>query len=233
LLTWEALRRVPEGRVYACVSDPIQAQALREQSAALPELLRPIVIQNSIQTLGNSLPSKLRFDRIVGRNSLMALPNKADVIQGLTQWLQPGGAIVLSESIPKQAQRLYQLLPKSSLSAMIYDQLIQAEEAIYTDSTDDKVNWDGVDLQRYFEQAGFVIVAEQSFDRRDARITRNLIDHWFSPSLDTDRPSYCDRLALHLSAQDIKIVQRSFEKLLDRTVPWTTSTVFIYAKTAR
>jgi putative ATPase len=230
LLTWEALRRVPEGGVYACVSDPIQAQALREQSAVLPELLRPIVIQSSLQNLGDSLPSELRFDRIVGRNSLMALPNKADVIQGLTQWLQPGGAIVLSESIPKQAQRLYQLLPKSSLSATIYDQLIQAEEAIYTDSTDDKVNWDGVDLQRHFEQAGFTIIVEQSLDRRDARITRNLIDHWFSPGSDPDRPSYCDRLALHLSAQDIKIVQRSFEKLLDRTVSWTTSTVFIYAK---
>jgi hypothetical protein len=41
LLTWEAFRQVPEGGVYACVSNQTEAEALKEQAATLPELLQP------------------------------------------------------------------------------------------------------------------------------------------------------------------------------------------------
>ena len=44
LLTWEALRQVPEGGVYACVRSPTEALALNEQAAQLPELLRPRIL---------------------------------------------------------------------------------------------------------------------------------------------------------------------------------------------
>ena len=43
LLTWEALRKVPEGGVYSCVKNQTESTALEEQSAVLPELLRPII----------------------------------------------------------------------------------------------------------------------------------------------------------------------------------------------
>jgi putative ATPase len=48
LLTWEAIRQVPEGGVYARVEQATDAQALEEQAALLPQLIRPIVVQSAV-----------------------------------------------------------------------------------------------------------------------------------------------------------------------------------------
>jgi len=73
LLTKEALRRVPEGGVYACTRTPTDTNALQEQASTLPELIRPV-----LPTTLTELPAVLaaqapdvRFDRMIGRNALM------------------------------------------------------------------------------------------------------------------------------------------------------------------
>jgi putative ATPase len=48
LLTFEALRRVPEGGVYACTRTSAEAVALQEQVAALPLLKRPFVLSSTL-----------------------------------------------------------------------------------------------------------------------------------------------------------------------------------------
>ncbi|MEH1778710.1 MAG: hypothetical protein V7K67_23835 [Nostoc sp.] len=48
LLTWEAIRQVPEGGVYACVRNRSDANALNELAAALPETMRPIIFAASV-----------------------------------------------------------------------------------------------------------------------------------------------------------------------------------------
>jgi putative ATPase len=55
LLTWEAVRRVPEGSVYACVHNQADAQALAQQAIVLPELVRPIILNTSLSELPNCL----------------------------------------------------------------------------------------------------------------------------------------------------------------------------------
>ncbi len=87
LLTWEALRQVPEGGVYACVSSQTEAEALNEQAAILPELLRPIVLTTTLNELPNLLAQQaqnLRFDCIMGRNALMSETDKVEVVKKLT-----------------------------------------------------------------------------------------------------------------------------------------------------
>jgi putative ATPase len=228
LLTWEALRRVPEGGVYACVADPLQAQALREQAAALPELLRPIVRQTQIEAL--DLPADLRFDAIVGRNALTKVADKAQAIRSLRPWLQPQGQIILAESIPKQAQRLYNLLPETSLKTALKKALRNAEDAIYNDRNNPMVNWDIAELQQYFDQANFATsTTVESLESRSV-INVQLLDRWFTTISDPTAPSYRDRLALVLKPDDIATIETTFRRhLLNQTVTWKTTIAFVTA----
>nr|WP_313933807.1 hypothetical protein [Calothrix sp. FACHB-168] len=92
LLTWEAIRRVSEGGVYACVHTQNDALALIEQAAALPELMRPVILNAQITELPAVLASQtpgVIFDYIIGRNVLFAQTDKAiaaPVIFLLLRW---------------------------------------------------------------------------------------------------------------------------------------------------
>jgi putative ATPase len=221
LLTWEALRQVPEGGVYACVTSATDRQALIEQAIALPELLRPVIVE--------SLELDLRFDAIVGRNYLMAAPDKLALIQALIPLLQPGGTIVLAEAIPKRAQRLYQLLAPESFTPSLAKKLAQAEEAIYANPEDPRVNWDLADLVRSLEQTGLTIEVDQQVSETQVRVTAAMLDRWFTPN--PNQPSYVDRLAMHLSPKEISIIEQTFrQQLLNQTVTWRTSIGFIHVK---
>ncbi|HAJ36192.1 MAG TPA: AAA family ATPase, partial [Chloroflexi bacterium] len=85
LLTWEALRRTPEGGVYALARNRRDADALRQLAERLPQIERPVIMEGSIEELPLFLslqagsasplaprpPQPLRFDAIVGYNALL------------------------------------------------------------------------------------------------------------------------------------------------------------------
>jgi putative ATPase len=81
LLTWEALRRAPEGGVWALVREAGEAAALREIAARLPELERPAVLQGILSQLPGLLADRgeasVRFDAIIGRSALAPPPDRA------------------------------------------------------------------------------------------------------------------------------------------------------------
>ena len=104
LLTWEALRRVPEGGVWAHTSDKIAAVALHETAAHLAEIERPQVLQGPLAALADQLADHnpdILFDAIVGRNALGALAHKAEVIATLYRYLAPQGRVSLVETLSR------------------------------------------------------------------------------------------------------------------------------------
>ncbi|HBY94046.1 MAG TPA: AAA family ATPase, partial [Chloroflexi bacterium] len=106
LLTWEAVRRAPEGHVWALAQDEQSAAALRQQATRLPELERPVVLVGELpdlpalvraaQTVDSPAAEVLRFDVIVGRNALGRLPDKAAALRLLAGLLAPEGCLVLA-----------------------------------------------------------------------------------------------------------------------------------------
>ena len=74
LLTWEAVRRTPEGGVWAVAATAREAEALRESANRLAPLERPVILQGSLPDVRELLDlrgeSDLRFDAILGRNAL-------------------------------------------------------------------------------------------------------------------------------------------------------------------
>ncbi|MBF2002838.1 MAG: AAA family ATPase [Synechococcales cyanobacterium M58_A2018_015] len=229
LLVWEAVRRVPEGGVYACVQRDTDAQALREQASLLPELTRPVILETNLLELPDCLAAQapdVIFDRLIGRN-VLTIANKAVLIR-LLPLLHPQGAIVLAESLPRHSQRLYQLVDASAFSRKLYRRLSDAEEALYQDCADPLLSWDLKDLIPPLEAAGLHVQVQSELSQTELRITPALLSRWFSPG--RHRPSYRDRLAQHLSDSDLDTVRAVFsQQLLNQTVPWQSRVDYIWA----
>ena len=233
LLTWEALRRVPEGGVWAHVSDKIAAVALHETAAHLAEIERPQVLQGPLVTLADQIAARdpdVRFDAVVGRHALGALAHKAEVLAALYRYLAPHGRVSLVEVLSRRSQRLYQLLDLQQLGAL-GECLVAAEEAIYAAPDNPRVNWEAADLKHMFAAAGFGSVqvwveAVQS----QRHIEPRHLAHWFNPGGEK-RHTYAHYLTQHLDEDELRRVRKLFEQsLANRAVTWTTSQVFIVAE---
>ena len=76
LLTWEAVRRTPEGGVWVVAATGREAEALRESANRMTPLERPVILQGTLSDVRELLDLRgetdLRFDAVVGRNMLSA-----------------------------------------------------------------------------------------------------------------------------------------------------------------
>ncbi|MBD1866809.1 AAA family ATPase [Cyanobacteria bacterium FACHB-471] len=230
LLTWEALRRVPEGGVYACVRTIDDAEALQEQASVLPELSRPIVLQSSLADLPQALEkyADIRFDHILGRNALLQESDRPFILNSLVKQIQPDGSLTLAETIPRHTQRLYRLLEPERFTKKLLNRLIKAEESIYTNPSDPMVNWDVDELRSLFHTANLTVDIQVEQTKTDIRITSHLLERWFRPG--ESRPSYADHLSNSLSESEVRTVRELFTKyLLNQVVKWEGAIAFIQA----
>jgi len=233
LLTWELLRRTPEGGIWALVRDHRDAEALRQQAGRLPELERPVVLVGGVEELEELLAlrgeGELRFDAIVGRNALGPLPDKAAAVRLLRQWLRPGGHLSLAETVMRHSQRLHTLADLSPLDDGLRRRLIEAEEAIYANADDPLVNWDAADLRDLLDMAGFQEVSVQEEVQETERlITPATLERWFALEAAGQRLSYAQHLLRHLTADELADVAALFRRqLTGQAVAWRTRIVFI------
>ena len=234
LLTWEALRRAPEGGVYALAFNEADRRALQEQAQNLDEVERPIVLQGAIGELAQLLDAEeVRFDAIVGRNALLASVDKEAALAHLAKSLAADGWLALAETIPRHTQRIYALADRSLLQPELAERLIAAEESIYTDAADGLVNWDDDTLQAALSaafpaetQAGRISIERIDTDT-DLRITDAHISRWFGPALGK-RKSYAERLAERMQPSEVEQIESWIRgQLLNQTVAWRRRTVLI------
>ena len=227
LLTWEALRRAPEGGVYALAFNEADRRALQEQAQNLDEVERPIVLQGRIEEAAQRLDAEaVRFDAIVGRNALLGSVDKQADLAHLAERLAPDGWLALAETIPRYTQRIYALGDRSLLRAELAARLVEAEESIYADGADGLVNWDEETLRAALSaafpqeaQAGRVSL-ERIDTGMDVRITDALIRRWFGAALG-ERRSYAERLAERMRPSEVEQVESWLRgQLLNRTVVW-------------
>lgn len=233
LLTWEAIRQVPEGGVTACVRNQEEAVVLVEQAMVLPELMRPKVVLATLNQLPDVLAQEapnVRFDRIIGRNVLIHEPDKVAAAKALAKLLLPSGVLILAETVPRHTQRLYRLFDSGKIDASLYQSWVVAEEAIYQDENDPMVNWDIADLKAAWESIGLIVEVLPERISTTMYITPALIERWFNVSVGT-RPSYATHLAQHLSQQEVSVVQNLFHQYLcNQTVTWSSTIAFIEGK---
>ena len=229
LLTWEAVRQVPEGGIYACTHQKQDHEALLEQSIMLDELSRPVVLKvdafDWITAVQQTKKSVL-FDGIIGRNALMALEKKAEAIQQFKEIIAPEGKIVLAESVPSRGQRLSQLLKDKSTDSALLSHFAKAEALLFSDPQNPMVNWDAPDLQAAFEAAGFICTVEVVSFESELLVTPALLQRWLK-----EGGKYCDRLLQQgTSTTDIERIRLLFaQQLSQQTVTWTRRIAFLEA----
>lgn len=236
LLTWETLRRVPAGGVWALTSDPTAAEALRQQAERLPALERPLILLGEVSRLPALLQAcrtpEVCFDAVVGRNSVTHVPDKATMLYQVRRMMQRGGRLALAEVVPHRAQRLSALVQLATLGHDLATRVQEAEAAIYHNAADPLVNWDLADLERLLKTAGFglstpLVHAQQTEERR---ITADHLARWFAEATEAERPTYAQHLRRGITADELPRVARCFQgQLLDQTVTWHTTLVYIVA----
>jgi len=243
LLTWEAVRQVPEGGVYACVQRPEDVAAFTEKSQLLPELVRPILWQITLDDLPPHLASQtpaIQFDCVIGRNvlaPLTAVGDLADRIGCLAQILhqQPSSnsstgqrpILVLAELIPRRTQRLYEFLQPEWLDRALYECLAAAENAIYCQPSTLSLHWDIDDFRQAFLAVGLTVEIQLDYAQTELLITPELINRWFSQG-NNNQPTYADYLKPQLSRTEIRSIHHCFvQHLCHQTVPWKSAIALI------
>ena len=241
LLTWEALRRAPEGGVWSLTQDARSAEAVRQQAARLPELQRPRLLVGGLRELRALLKASgdgpVRFDAVVGRSALSGMPDKAEACAVLRGCLRDTGRLCLAEVVPRLAQRPSALVDPSSLGVELTARLQEAEDAAYSAVDDPLVNWDAADLETTLRAAGFELrspLCAETWDE-ERRITEDTLVRWFGGRSGAagQRPSYAQHLLKCLSADEVDRVEACYrQQLRDQVVPWRTAWVYVTATPA-
>lgn len=224
LLTWEALRRAPEGGVWSLAFEERDRSALQEQAGRLPEMERPVVLLGGVEDLPRLLAQRneagMLFDAIVGRNLLSRREEQEAAIKILFSLLRPRGVLSLAQNIPRYTQRLYRLVDLSPLGNEAV-RIAQAEETIYH-GQDDRVTWDEQDLKHLLSDFADTCV---HLEKRDTQVhvTSKTIEEWFGAG-------YGQRLRAMLAAGEVEQLRALFLKnLANRTVPWTMTLAMLTA----
>jgi putative ATPase len=236
LLTWEILRRTPEGGTWALVRDRQAGEGLRQQAERLPELERPVILVGELEEMDDLLALRgeagLGFDAVVGRNAFGAAADKRAVLRHATSRLRSRGRLSLVETVVRHAQRLYQLVDLSPLGNDLGQRVAAAEEQIYLDLNDPLINWDADDLREWLADAGLVEIGLQSVDETaETLVSPEALERWFGATLDRARPSYAQHLLRLITAPELADVHALFiRNLAGQIVPWRTRQVFAVAQ---
>jgi len=234
LLTWEALRQVPEGGVWALCPDKASAVVLQERAAHLADLDRPVVLHGPLARLTQLVEERSpgqRFDALVGHHALGGLADKAGAIAQLRALLLPGGRLALAENLGRRAQRLHALAALPDLAPQLRERLVLAEEAIYAEGGNPLVNWDAEELAALFRAGGFSQVqARVEVLQSRRRLTPQQLAHWFNPGGETHH-TYAHHLRRLLSEEEVHEVRRAYEReLANRNVDWSSTQLVLTAR---
>ncbi|NJM85786.1 MAG: AAA family ATPase, partial [Leptolyngbyaceae cyanobacterium RM2_2_21] len=231
LLTWEALRRVPEGGVYALVYRLTDQQALLEQVQALAALNRPVILQaQASDPLAAIADEAIEFDRIIGRNVLAAVGDRRKFFQQISQRLAAGGCLVLIENLPQAGQALYQLLSPDTVDPRVYQALATAEADIYSHQF--SLEQSGAELLQNCEIAGLSGSVKTISTKIELYVSPQILERWFQLSK-SGKPSYGDHLKRSLTSEDFEVVRAAFsQQLLNQTATWQGQLLLLQAQRA-
>jgi putative ATPase len=235
LLTWEAVRRTPEGGVWVLAAEPTSGAALRQMAERLPEVERPVILIGDLAELDYLLDLReeadMRFDRIIGRNVFTTrVTDLSKSVPILLNRLLPAGQINFVQTLPRYTQRLYALVDWSGQEEL-REKVALLEDAIYDDPADPLVNWDENDLKTALEADGLFkvqMVVEKRSDPR--RINSSQLDGWLSLApVESTRASYLMRLRDGglTDKELVEVAARYRRSLLEQDVAWQSANAYL------
>ena len=246
LLTWEAVRETPEGGVWSLVMRAEQAAILRHHAAQLPELEKPAVMVGPLTQLDALLEERgdeeVRFDFVLGRNLLTMEPSAPQVpsvsdLAKVVKHLRRGGDLLFVQSVPRDGQRLHELVSWEPEDAALREKVAQIEEGLFQDPKDPLLSWRDEDFTARLEEVGLTDLESwrESFRTRK-RFARSVVRAWFNQQeSQRGQPRYGERLVEGgLDSDELDRVQKLYmQQLADKEHPWRSEVLFIKAKKAK
>lgn len=234
-LIWEASRRVPEGGVWAEVETPNDADPILEYGKFLSPDIRPSVIIRQNGTEASSLPEELRFEAIIGYNSLFRctpqeLARQSHRFAGL---LAPSGRMVTAEIIPAEGMKLSELILERAQQSSAEKELTilrDAEGEIY--GTGGSGEAEGIfrspeTIAQAFSAAGLQVGELERLEfLEDRTITGREIERWFSPDRTNSYGSFIHR---NYPGEQEQIISFCSGILQNSTVRWRQVIAFLRA----
>jgi putative ATPase len=233
LLTFEALRRAPEGSVWALVHNDKELDTLQKMASTYGPLHRPTVIKSSLSTFENDIEKTagdaVRFNVIVGRNALSYEADKASCIKKIAALTANGGCVVLAETVHALGQRLSPLLSQGSMPTGFNERFSAVEDSLFSDGADPLVNWDPLRLKQQCMvdfNCAFQVKTEITSSLR--RITPDDIEYWFRKTEKGLKKSLGSRIADEFGQKDEDTIKKLLlNQLANRDLPWKTVTAFM------
>lgn len=227
LISFEALRRAPEGGVFSVLLPSPAAENFKGLMLQKPEIERAAIVETD--DISASIFEKLedlKFDRIVGRNFLHITPNLPEFLGAIRDHLDTGGRAVFGNLLPGEMPRIYSLgvkpIHETRISSDLFNAWKNAEDELL--KSEQGQHFTIRELETAAAQAHIDIHIRKLELSGSLTITPSIFKHWFEPN--ASEPSYIDKLGQYLSDESCRtIVQWAATYLRSQTVPWPTSVI--------
>jgi putative ATPase len=236
LLTFATARIVKDGSVWAIAHDDKSFITLQGMASKLDVLSRPQIVKSNWEyfdlELKKAAGAKVLFDTIMGRNILMHVKNKTDLVKRTIPFMAKDGRMILSEMVPSDGQRISKIniLP---LSGQSFEKILSdAENDIFFNPDDPMVNWTIETLVNGLNTISGISV-HQLVDEQIShkRILLKDIDYWFRNDDVKNRKSLGQKILERSDEETVKAIQKFLcTHLVNRTVEWKTRIVYLLIK---
>ena len=229
LLTWEAVRRTPEGGVWIQAEDAKAAAMVQTQARNCPELRTPQILTGSMTSCLSRLAKKadadgVRFEKIMGRGVLAAESDarRRTIVKGCSTLLAEDGQLVLVEPRLQNGQRLSALADyKGKLSAEFADQWREAEEKVFANPEMVSCMMVDDEFEGMLAECGLRLAGQDAFSITTERVvTQSMLERWWG---DEPRPGrYRQSLAKYLDETVLNAVKEAMrEGVLNQVCRWS------------
>ena len=228
LLTWELLRLVPEGGVYALSPSGDHLALARQMIEAVPEAERPVLLPGGLARLGELLAEagagSVRFDAVVGRGALGRIHDPAPPLRALRSVMAPGARLSLGETDGASFPALTELFPLPAARAELTARVGQVQRELA--SARAAPTPDG--LRDLLAAAGYaeVEVAEEQH-RTDLQVSQAWIDRLLGAA--GEAGPLAQALRRELSADDLAALRAAAQAAVGRTVAWRRPVIYARA----
>ncbi len=234
LLTFEAVRRVPEGSVWALTYDGKAYETLCTMAQRFSPFEQPQIVQSHMDTCDSDIRKaagkRVKFDIIVGRNLLARSEDKVSLVSRLAGCLVEQGTIILAETVHSASQRISKFIRFGTSG--FEEEFHSAEESLFTNADDPMINWDSRSLQEEISVSEMLSarVSEVTFTPT-RRIAPADVEFWLRKSDAEGRKSLGDYLREAFSEKEFEEIRKMLHLQLDNTdVQWKSVVGFYVIK---
>jgi len=228
LLTWEAVRRVPEGCVYAASANLEHVSTLQQRAERLDVLQRPFAFHASPSRAPSAL-SEARpgvvLDVVIGRDVTASIDEPVAWLGELGASVAPEGVLVLADTDAARAPRPSQWLRRTRHDAWA-DAFAEAEARVF----DAFEPWNEARWAAWFSESDWrVRVVRDVASTSEVALTPALVRRWFGTEGAPGR--FAQALANVWDDAEVDEARVRFEASISGEArPWRTVTSIVRAK---